>query len=211
MKIIDILYEDDEIILINKPQGLAVQLGSGLNTSVDTILPMQTGKPVYLVHRLDKETAGILIVAKSSSAAGKWTKLLSGSLVKKTYNAVCIGHPEKSQGIIEDCIEQKGLKKNARTSYRLLKSVTKDDNTVFSLVEFTLDTGRMHQIRIHCAKNNFPIAGDDKYGNFKMNKEIRKKYGIKKLQLAAVELTIPVNNKNTIFSIPNPLALNLFD
>ncbi len=211
MNRIDILYEDDEIILINKPQGLAVQLGSGLTTSVDTILPEQLGYPVYLVHRLDKETSGILIVAKNPVAANKWTKLISQSNVKKTYNAICLGCPENKAGIIEDYIEQKGIKKNARTSYSVLKTITKEDGTVFSLIAFTLDTGRMHQIRIHCAKNNFPIAQDDKYGNFKKNKEIKKIYGIKKMQLAAIELTIPIKNKLQTFTIDSPLNINIFN
>jgi 23S rRNA pseudouridine955/2504/2580 synthase len=209
-KRIDILYEDDEIILINKPQGLAVQLGATLKVSVDTLLPEQLGYPVYLVHRLDKDTAGILIIAKTPQAANKWTKLVAGPQVKKTYNAICSGCPETTHGIIDECIMQKDVKKTARTEYSVLKTVKKEDGCVFSLVQFILDTGRMHQIRIHCAKKNFPILMDDKYGNYKINKQIKKQYGIKKMQLASIELSLPVKNKNTVFKIENPLNLEIF-
>ena len=66
-----VIYENDEILIINKPSGLAVQGGSGIKHSVDTLLPKQTGYPIYLVHRLDKDTSGILITAKSSASAAK--------------------------------------------------------------------------------------------------------------------------------------------
>ena len=85
MKIFSIIYEDDEILLINKEEGVSVQGGAGISHSLDEDLSKQLGYKIYLVHRLDKETAGILIVAKSSMAASKWTNLLSTNQVQKEY------------------------------------------------------------------------------------------------------------------------------
>lgn len=209
MKTIPILYQDNEIVVINKPAGLAVQGGQGIVNSVDTILPKQLNAPVYLVHRLDKDTQGILVTAKSSQAASKWTKLISVGQVKKEYLALCCGSPLADEGIIETPIIVRGVKKNARTHFKKIDEweIIDSDKNVFSLLSLVLDTGRMHQIRIHLAQHNCPIAGDDKYGNFKLNKELRKKYGIKNLQLAAVKLTIPINSRKTAFEIPNPLIM----
>ena len=91
MKAIPIMYENDEITVIDKPAGLAVQGGSGIVHSLDRLLPDQLGHPVYLVHRLDRDTAGLLITAKTQAAAAKWTKLIGEKCTQKEYTAVCAG------------------------------------------------------------------------------------------------------------------------
>ena len=88
---IPIIYENDEIIIINKPAGLAVQGGQGVVHSVDRDFAEQVGYKIYLVHRLDKDTAGLMVVAKNPVAAGKWTKLIGSKIVKKEYVALCVG------------------------------------------------------------------------------------------------------------------------
>ena len=85
MNKLQILFENDEIRVINKPQGLAVQGGKDVKTSVDTELALQTGEKIYPVHRLDKETCGILVTAKNPQAATKWTNLIGSKQVKKQY------------------------------------------------------------------------------------------------------------------------------
>lgn len=209
MKTIPILYSDDEIIIINKEAGLSVQGGKNITESVDSLLPQQIGQKVFLVHRLDKDTSGILVVAKSSQAAAKWTKLFGSHIIKKQYIALCYGKMKKDEGIIETPIEVKGITKNARTFYKVLKTVKLDidenTNIPLSLISLILDTGRMHQIRIHLAKNNCPILADDKHGDFKINKLVKKKLGIKTLQLAAIKLTIPLVEGEIVFEIDNPL------
>lgn len=219
MNKLEIVYENENIYIINKPQGLATQGGKGITHSVDTVLPQQVGQKVFLVHRLDKETAGLLIVAKDSKSANTWTDLIGGKEVIKTYKALCVGSLKQKKGTIAEPITSKGVTKNAVTFYEVESETTKEieyqdqkNEITVSVVKLQLSTGRMHQIRIHLAKNGCPIAGDDKYGDFKANKMIRK-LGIKKLQLAAVKLEIPekyiyknsTSNEKIEFSIENTI------
>ena len=209
---IPIIYENDEIIIINKPSGLAVQGGQGVVHSVDCDFSEQVGYKIYLVHRLDKDTAGLMVVAKNPVAAGKWTKLIGSKIVKKEYAALCAGTMPAKSGVINETIVQHGESKTAVTYYKVEKQWTvevPEGNPVpMTLLRLTLETGRMHQIRIHLAKNNCPIAGDDQHGNFKINKLLKKVCGIKKLQLASVRLTIPAGKGEQTFEIPVPFDIS---
>ena len=98
--IIPIIYENSEIFIINKKAGMPVQGGEKILHSLDTELAKQTGQKVYLVHRLDKETSGLMIAAKNPAAANKWTKLIGSKEVKKEYIAICIGSLEQKQAVI---------------------------------------------------------------------------------------------------------------
>lgn len=218
---IPIIYENQEIIIINKRAGLAVQGGKNIVHSIDSLLKEQFGKPLYLVHRLDKETSGLLIVAKTKKAAAKWTTLISSKQVKKEYKAFCFGCPKKNYGTISTQIEEQGTKKNALTYYEVISnlnlnvtsfpsnastdSVTSLD---ISLLHLTLGTGRTHQIRLHLASEGFPIIGDEKHGNFLLNKIVKKQFRIKHLMLCAYRLTIPLdlsgNRSARTFEIPLP-------
>ncbi|MBR5645997.1 MAG: RNA pseudouridine synthase [Treponema sp.] len=195
---ISIIHENSEILVINKPCGLAVQGGKGINHSLDKDLSIQTGYRIFLVHRLDKDTSGLMIVARNAAAASKWTKLIGSKDVRKEYVAVCIGTLKQKKGIITDDLIQHGQEKTAVTEYQVEKewsiNCTKDGQTTevfLSRIRLKLQTGRMHQIRIHLAKQNCPIAGDDLHGNFKINKLLKKEAGIKTLQLFSVKLTLP--------------------
>src|SRR5574344_650903 len=222
-----ILYEDNEIYLLNKPAGVPVQGGQGIVHSLDDDFSAQVGYRIHLVHRLDKETAGILIVAKTGEAAAKWMKLIAGPLVQKEYTAICIGEPvlngKKAQsGTIKGIVEAHGREQSAETHFVVEKVIAVDaagtQNAAagtqtapkpikLSLLHITLGTGRMHQIRIQLAKSGAPIAADDQHGDFKANKALRKA-GIKRLQLAAVKLTIPVEGRQRTFTIPLPEHMN---
>lgn len=211
MNSIPILYEDDEIYVINKPAGLSVQGGKDVKHSLDNDFSLQTGQKVYLVHRLDKDTAGLMIVAKSPFAASKWTKLVGSKEVKKEYIAICAGQEKVNfpvKGSIAEEIIQHGQKKKALTEYEVekiwnipLSEEDWEDKLSFYKIRLKLQTGRMHQIRIHLANNSLPIAGDDQHGNFKLNKMLRKVHKIKQLQLASVRLTIP---SGKVFEITLP-------
>ena len=208
---IPIIYENDEIIIINKPSGLAVQGGQGIVHSVDRDFAEQVGYKIYLVHRLDKDTAGLMVVAKNPVAAGKWTKLIGSKIVKKEYIALCAGKMPAKNGVIKEDVIQHGDSKAAVTHYQVEKEWTvhyENENGAgeipLCLIRLVLETGRMHQIRIHLAKKNCPIAGDDQHGNFKLNKLLKKVCKIKKLQLVAVRLTIPLEGKERMFEIPVP-------
>lgn len=208
---IDILYEDSELIAVLKPCGLAVQGGEGVNSSVDNLLSKQIGNKVYLIHRLDKETEGILLVAKNAKTASEYTRMFSDKdRIKKEYRALCIGIPANKKGCITLPVEGKP----ALSDYEVEKSssftVEGDENGLlkeFSLIKVSLKTGRMHQIRIHLASIGCPIVADDRHGDFKKNKLARKLIGAKKLQLASVSLTFPIKGGTKNVTIPLPLHM----
>jgi len=204
MKEIPVLYENDEILVINKPSGVAVQGGAGIVHSLDRELPVQVGYPVYLVHRLDRDTCGLMVVAKSPLAAAKWTKMIGGKLVRKEYTAICVGTLSPKKGTIRSGVIQHGDEKTAVTHYQVVgeKEIEfESEKIILSTVKLQLETGRMHQIRIHLSKNGCPIAGDDKHGNFKINKLLRKAAGIKTLQLSATSLSLPIDGRETVFTL----------
>lgn len=112
---IPLVYENDEIFIIDKPAGLAVQGGQGIVHSVDRDFAEQTGQKVFLVHRLDKDTSGLMIVAKNSPAAGKWTKIIGSKIVRKEYVALCAGRMPAKSGVIKEDVIQHGESKAAVT------------------------------------------------------------------------------------------------
>ncbi len=208
MNQIPILYENSDILIVNKQSGLAVQGGQGILHPLDEVLPQQVGQKVYLVHRLDRDTAGILLVAKSPKAAAEYTKIFAGKSASKEYIAFSAGIPDKKTGTISQNVNTKGVEKNALTMYKILNSArqTGPDGEAFevSKLSLSLGTGRMHQIRIHLASINAPVIADDKHGNFSVNKKLKKLYGAKKLMLAAWRLTLPVEGRMQTFSIDLP-------
>ena len=195
VKSLEILYEDNSIIIINKPAGLAVQGGKDVKSSLDKILAEIRTPPPLLVHRLDKDTSGILLAAKTKEAAAKFSRIFgTDRKALKQYTAVCLRRPEKDEGVITQELSVHGRVKKSETRYRIIKSgkislgevpVTVD----FSVVELELGTGRMHQIRRHLAMIGNPVLGDDKYGDFTLNKKLRKA-GLKRLLLHASHLVI---------------------
>ena len=209
---VEIVFENEEILIINKPAGIAVQGGKDIAHPLDKELPEILGYPVHLVHRLDRDTSGLLIVAKSPLYAAKWTKLIGGKLVTKEYTAICAGRLSKKEGTIRSNIIQHGDEKNSVTHYKVLNEKEYDfegEKITLSKISLKLETGRMHQIRIHLAKEGCPIAGDDKHGNFRLNKVLRKNLKIKNLLLCASTLTIPLNGKAFVITIPLPEYMNL--
>lgn len=190
-----ILFEDDELLLINKPAGVPVQGGKGILHSLDDDLSAQIGYRVHLVHRLDKETAGLLLVAKNARAAAKWTNLIGEKSVVKEYLALCIGQPQVSgksarKGVLSTSVMAHGKTQEAKSAFEVLASGSAG-GILLSLVHLTLGTGRMHQIRIQLAQNGCPIVADDQHGNFKTNKLLRKE-GMKRLCLCAFRITVPL-------------------
>lgn len=213
MNLVPVLYENEEIFVINKPSGLAVQGGQGVTHSLDVDFTQQVGMKIYLVHRLDKDTSGLMIVAKNPSAANKWTKLIGSKAARKEYIAICAGTLKQKKGVIAEDVVQHGDDKTAITHYAVEKEWTvpvdnpaegQPSEIAMTQVRLKLETGRMHQIRIHLAKQGCPIAGDDQHGNFKINKLLKKQLKIKKLLLCSVKLTIAQNGKDQIFEIPLP-------
>jgi len=191
VKNIEILYEDDNIIVVNKPSGLAVQGGKGVKTSLDTLLAEIRDPAPLLVHRLDKDTSGALLAAKGRENAAYFSSLLNSHKITKQYIAVCAGRPKSEEGVITDKLLIHGNLKSSETRYKVIKtSVFTEENLEYSVLEIELGTGRMHQIRRHLAMNGNPILGDDKYGDFSLNKKLRKSAGLKRLLLHASRLII---------------------
>ncbi|GMO46765.1 MAG: hypothetical protein Ta2B_28470 [Termitinemataceae bacterium] len=207
MKKIEILYEDDSCLVFDKPYGLAVQGGQNIKQSLDSIMSAEyqtlglSERPL-LVHRLDKDTSGVLLLAKTPQYAAYYSKIIFQKETQKIYRAICLAThcgSLKNDGEISSVIEINGVKKNAQTYYKVLKTTTD-----FSLLELRLGTGRMHQIRRHLAANKSPIIGDDKYGDFKLNRKLRKECGVKRLMLHAYRLAF--NNPFDVFvDICSPL------
>jgi 23S rRNA pseudouridine955/2504/2580 synthase len=205
LKLPAILYEDELCLILNKPAGLAVQGGAGVAVSLDSILAENRSPRPLLVHRLDRDTSGVILTAKTKEAAARFSRLLAdtrsaGSLesgpansgIVKRYLAVCAGTPARPEGVIRLDLEIKGSVKRSETRYKLLSSVPAcAESPAFSLLELELGTGRMHQIRRHLALTGTPIPGDDKYGDFRLNKQLHKTLGLKRLLLHAVRLVIP--------------------
>lgn len=168
-----VLYCDDEVLCINKPAGLAVQGGSGLKDHVDARLPalqFDAEEPPKLVHRIDKDTSGVLLLARTTNAAAKYAKLFAGRDVQKTYLALVVGTPTPRSGEIASKMEKLGTGfermadseagKKAITAYRVIDYAL--DQAAF--VELQPITGRTHQLRLHMQQMDCPILGDGKYG-----------------------------------------------
>lgn len=171
-----IIFEDEHMLAINKPPGLAVQGGSKTNIAVDGIAAAWAeakgqAKP-KLVHRLDKDTSGVLLLAKTQKAAASLTRAFAGKKTEKIYWAVVQGIPKPESGTIDLPITKK-MRKDvekvevdfdegdfAVTHYRILDVAGFD----FAFVELQPVTGRTHQLRVHCQAIGTPILGDPKYG-----------------------------------------------
>lgn len=207
-----ILYEDDNLLVLNKPSGMAVHGGSGLSFGVIEALRQQDPKQTYeLVHRLDRETSGCLLVAKKNSALRELHRALREHEITKTYYALVRGHwPKRLQKI------DMSLHKNQLQSGERMVRVSEQGKTALthfqvekcyataSLIKARLITGRTHQIRVHTAYAQHPIAGDEKYGDKNFNKDIRW-LGLKRLFLHAYELRLCLPGSTTLRTFTAPL------
>ena len=203
-----VLFEDEHMIAVDKPAGVAVHGGSGVSFGV--IEQLRQARPgskfLELVHRLDRETSGILLVAKKRSALTRLQDQFRDRETGKTYLALVAGAWPANRKVI-DVPLHKYLQADGE---RRVKVVAKDDPdgmraitlvkvkegipakagvqlSDFTLLEVTIKTGRTHQIRVHLASQGHPIAGDDKYGNFELNKMLQKQ-GLKRMYLHAWRL-----------------------
>ncbi len=194
-----VLHEDDELIVLNKPSGLAVHGGSGLGYGI--IEAMRRLRPqcrfLDLAHRLDRDTSGCLVIAKRRSMLKAVHAALRAGEVDKRYHALLAGTLERRTQAVEARLErQKG---RGGESVMRVSAAGKPARTVFhrertlpgwTLVEAELHTGRMHQIRAHAAHMGHPVAGDRRYGDKAGNREARQA-GLKRLFLHAASLTLP--------------------
>lgn len=216
-----ILFEDEALLVIDKPAGLAVHGGSGVSFGVIEQLRAQRpqAKFLELVHRLDRETSGILLIAKKRSALVAMHEMLRTDRgMDKRYLALVQGQfPDARRHV------RFKLQKYVTADGERRVAVTPDgqeSHTVFNrraryaaatLLECELKTGRTHQIRVHCAQSGFPILGDDKYGDFALNKRLPRE-GLKRMFLHAWRLTLnhPLNNTPLKLEAPLPTELQAY-
>ena len=196
LKDFPILLEDDHLLAISKPAGVAVHGGSGISFGVIEQLRMARpqAKFLELVHRLDRETSGILLVAKKRSALTNLQNQFRERETGKTYLTLVVGAWPANKKVLDKPLHKYLLPTKDGTNMgkegeRRVKVTTKDDPegmksvtlvkirqvfASFTLLEVTIKTGRTHQIRVHLASEGHPVAGDDKYGDFELNKALHK-------------------------------------
>src|SRR5688572_20302183 len=210
-----IKYEDAALLVIDKPSGVAVHGGSGVSFGV--IESMRATRPqakfLELAHRLDRDTSGLLILCKKRSALVELHRMLREGLVDKVYLAVAKGEAKRSLELRESLhkyVTASGERRvsvaeggqNAVTRARLLKT-----NGKFSLLEVHLLTGRTHQIRVHLTHAGHPIVGDDKYGDFALNRELKQRL---LLHAARLAFRHPLTGEQIKLEAPLPAEMKAF-
>jgi 23S rRNA pseudouridine955/2504/2580 synthase len=209
-----ILHRDDEVIVLDKPPGLAVQGGTGSERHLDGLLDaLRSGhdERPRLVHRLDKETSGVLVIARSAAAAAYLTRAFRDKATRKIYWALVVGQPKPAEGRISLALAKQAgpggervrvdpeAGKPAVTYYRIIDSAGERASWLALLPM----TGRTHQLRAHCAAIGTPILGDLKYGG--ANGQLAGVPNPRRLHLHARELTIPHPSGGTLrVSAPLP-------
>jgi len=217
---LDVLYEDEYLIAINKPVGMVVHpaVGNWTGTFVNALLyhcreissEDSTLRP-GIVHRLDKETSGVLIAAKTSKVQQKLTELFASRQIYKEYLAICIGRPK--DGEIDAPIgrhpvhrKQMAIVPTGRKAISFCK--TKAWNEKLSIVQVVISTGRTHQIRVHLKYLGTPILGDGLYGNIQINKQ----YGVdhQLLHASVLRFIHPITGQPLEFKAPPPSSMIKF-
>ncbi len=213
-----IIHEDRELIVVNKPAGVAVHGGSGLSFGVIEALRALHPelKELDLVHRLDRETSGCLLVAKRRSALRELHALLREREMEKTYLALVVGHwPFGTKTI--DLPVKTNLKQGGERVVRVhaegqvaISTFTpvRHFRKIASLMSVSIGTGRTHQIRVHAAHAGYPIAGDEKYGDKEKDAKL-KEYGLQRMFLHAHALSFPRAGMREPFTITAPLPPEL--
>jgi 23S rRNA pseudouridine955/2504/2580 synthase len=215
-----VVYEDDALLVIDKPSGLAVHGGSGVSFGV--IEQFRAARPqlkfLELAHRLDRDTSGLLVLAKKRSALTALHAALREGRVRKHYVALVLGRwPDEERNVnlpLKKYVTRSGERRvSVHREGRESQTVFRRERSLrdFTLLSADLLTGRTHQIRVQLAHLGFPIAGDDKYGDFERNRELAK-LGLGRLFLHAAELEFvhPASGEAVKLRSPLPGALGRF-
>ena len=201
----NIIYEDEYVIAVNKPAGVNVQGGTKVRASISDLLRnIIEGEQLYIVHRLDKDTSGVLLLARKVLVARNLSEELRCRRVKKQYLAVTEGVPPQSNGTIDlPVFCKKRLSKEGNII------VSRDAKTAFSVVKASENysimllkpvTGRKHQLRIHMSQNKCPIIGDSRYNVGGLSRD--------KLHLHALRITFELFSKSITVSAPVPAYID---
>lgn len=227
---LEVLYEDLDLIVVNKPSGIVVHpaLGHATGTLIEQVadhcgfVPSDFADTIRpgLIHRLDKETSGALLIAKNVVSQNHLARNLAERKFEKFYLTLVIGKLKHSEGLIDAplgrslnnrqkmVIRSGSDTKYAQTKYKVLESV-KFEKTTLSLIEAQILTGRTHQIRVHFASLGHPVLGDGKYGRKKINEIAKEKLGLSRQFLHAWKLNFPHPEKNETMKIVAPVPKEL--
>ena len=213
----DVLHEDDAFLALNKPAGNAVHGGSGVSFGVIEQLRRQRPQTKFLelAHRLDRETSGVLLIGKKRSALNALHDMFRSGAINKRYLALVRGrwmNPVQhvrlglSKYLTPEGERRVAVDAQGKPSHSIVRLRRRWEN--FSLLEVELKTGRTHQIRVHLAHLGFPLAGDDKYGDFALNRTLMKA-GLKRMFLHAWRLDLPHPLSGEPLSLATPLPDDL--
>lgn len=227
--ILNIVYEDNDIVVINKPSNMVVHPGSGnyKNTILNALLYrypsiLKISKRAGIVQRLDKDTTGLMVIAKTHFAYHNLLVSFKMRQVIKEYDAIVFGHFDNSSGIINQPIRRHSVKRTCMTVHAFGKSaitqyyVIESFNNLYSRIRVILKTGRTHQIRVHLAYIDHPLVGDQKYNNkFSFDPELYSKLSSKlytflscfrrqALHACTLQLIHPISKKKMRWHAPIP-------
>jgi len=207
-----VLFENNDILILDKPAGLAVHAGSGVDYGViDAMRMLYPQTAIELVHRLDRDTSGCLMLAKNRQALLAMQALLQGNQLCKNYIAVVQGSWPRELTEIRQPLKKFHLPNGERrvqvddegqpaiSRVKLLRGGKR-----YSIIQVELVTGRTHQIRVHCQAQGHAIAGDDKYGDNEFNRSMRQRR-IKRLMLHATSIELPFSDYTSEVVINAPL------
>ncbi len=216
-----IILEDDDLILINKSSGLAVHGGSGVRFGlIESFRQLRPELPfVELVHRLDKETSGIVMLAKSRGVLLELHEMLKQKQINKFYQTLVLGKWQGGNQHVKNRLQKnRGSKQKVRVVNDENSDKAKESESIFrpleiyqnySLLEVELLTGRMHQIRTQLADIGNPVMGDSNYGDFAANRAAKKEIGLKRLFLHAYHLNFKLASSGKVYDFKIGLPAEL--
>lgn len=216
-----IVYEDKLLLALNKPSGIAVHGGSGLSFGViEAMRALRPDEPMELVHRLDRDTSGVLIIAKKRSALLELQALLregdDEEAPNKNYLTLLVGKMPQGTMTVDAPLQKSVLQggermvrvdPNGKASVSHFKLLER--RAGHSFCEVRIETGRTHQIRVHAAHLGHPVAGDEKYGEREANKKLAETVGLKRLFLHAASMEFALEGGAKPYLINAPLADDL--
>ena len=220
---IRILFEDAYLIIVEKEAGLlSIATDKGDELTAYRILSEHVKKQnpknkIFIVHRLDRDTSGVMVFAKSEDIKNKLQSAWDPNTKERTYIALVEGKPNPPQGTIRSYLQESkativySSKNPERGQLAITHYETLQSNNHFSLLKVELETGRKNQIRVHMQSSGYPIAGDDKYGDFSLNKQLAKQ-GLKRMFLHAARLQLkhPLTAEPLVLEAPLPDDLSRF-
>jgi tRNA pseudouridine65 synthase len=214
---IEILYQDDALIAVNKPAGLAVHRSKMVGNAEEFLIDLlreQVGDSVYLAHRLDRATSGVLLVARSKAVAAALGEQFMGRAVHKQYLVVVRGWPEPAEGVVDYPLpgsRETGPRREARTRYRRLATTEvpialgRYPQQRYALLLAEPESGRFRQIRKHLAHIHHPVIGDCQHGRGDHNRLYKQHFGCHRMLLHAWRLRFAHPVTGTAMEIEAPL------